>query len=96
MHYDFKKPVYVGDTITCEFTVTEIDQRDRATAAVCFRNQHDIVVIEATLTGVLPNEEEKRVMAAMVAEGDPTNNRGWHVQPGSHTSRTLRNGVMGH
>ena len=73
MVYDFKKPVYVGDTITCDFTITDIDERDRATATVCFRNQHDITVIEATLTGILPNAEERRVMAAMVAEGDPTN-----------------------
>ena len=73
MSYAFKKPIYVGDTITCEFTITEIDERDRATASVRFRNQHDITVIEATLTGVLPNDEERRVMAIMVAEGDPTN-----------------------
>ncbi len=69
MSYAFKKPIYVGDTITCEFTITEIDERDRATAAVSFRNQHDHMVIEATLTGVLPNDEERRVMAAMVDEG---------------------------
>jgi acyl-CoA thioesterase FadM len=73
MHYAFKQPVYVGDTITCELTITEIDERDRATATVTFRNQHHLTVIEATVLGVLPNEEAKRIMAVMVAEGDPTN-----------------------
>jgi 3-hydroxybutyryl-CoA dehydratase len=63
----------VGDTITCEFTITAIDERDRATATVTFRNQHHITVIEATLMGVLPNDDAKRIMAVMVAEGDPTN-----------------------
>lgn len=73
MHFQFKKPVYFGDTVECRLTVTEIDDRNRAKAEAVFRNQRDEIVIEASLTGVIPGDAEKRVMEAMLAEGDPTN-----------------------
>ncbi len=73
MNFRFKKPVYFGDTIECCFTVTEIDDRNRAKAEAVFKNQQDEVVIEVHLTGVLPDFSEKRVMEVMVAEGYPTN-----------------------
>ena len=73
MTFRFKKPVYFDDTITCEFTITELDDRNRATAEVVFTNQQAEIVLEAQLTGILPGGPEKRVMEAMVAEGDPTN-----------------------
>ncbi len=47
---------------TTRFTVTEIDERDRAKATVIFRNQNDEIVIEANLTGILPGEAEKIIM----------------------------------
>jgi hypothetical protein len=31
------------------------------------------VVLEADLAGILPGKPERKVLAAMVAEGDPTN-----------------------
>src|SRR5215510_3345065 len=73
MHFRFKKPVYFGDTITCCFTITELDDRNRATAEAVFTNQHDEIVLEAHLTGILPGFPEKRLMEAMMAEGEPTN-----------------------
>jgi acyl dehydratase len=76
MDLRFKAPVYLGDRIICELTVTEITEERRAAAYVVFRNQDGIVVIEATVTGVLPGTEEKQVMEAMLAEGDPTNRLG--------------------
>jgi 3-hydroxybutyryl-CoA dehydratase len=76
MNFRFRKPVYFGDTIECRFVITEIDERNRAKADVVFRNQHDEVVIEAQVTGVVPGPPEKRVMEDMIAEGDPTNGRG--------------------
>ena len=30
MNFRFKKPVYFGDTIQCRFTITELDDRNRA------------------------------------------------------------------
>jgi len=73
MNFRFKKPVYFGDTIECSFTITELDERNRAKAEAVFKNQQDEIVIEAHLTGIIPGLPEERVMKAMMAEGDPTN-----------------------
>src|SRR5271170_5664211 len=73
MNYRFKKPVYFGDSIECRFTITELDDRNRAKAEAVFKNQQDEIVIEAYLTGIIPGSPEKRVMEVMMAEGDPTN-----------------------
>jgi 3-hydroxybutyryl-CoA dehydratase len=73
MNFRFKKPVYFGDTIECCLTITELDDRNRAKAEAVFKNQKEEIVIEAYLTGILPDFPEKRVMEAMMAEGDPTN-----------------------
>jgi 3-hydroxybutyryl-CoA dehydratase len=73
MTFRFRKPVYFGDTIECCFTITELDDRNRAKAEAVFKNQQDQTVIEASLTGIIPGLPERRVMEAMMAEGDPTN-----------------------
>ena len=73
MNFDFKKPVYFNDTITCHFTITELDERGRARAEAVYRNQDGVTVIEAFITGILPNEKERHILSQMVAEGDPTN-----------------------
>jgi acyl dehydratase len=73
MTFKFKKPVYVGDAIKCDFTIIDIGERGRATAEAVFTNEHDITVLEAVLTGVVPGAQEKQVMKDMLAEGDPTN-----------------------
>ncbi len=71
--FRFLKPVFFGDTITCRFTLLEVDDKGRARASAIFSNQHGTSVVEAVLTGRLPGEAERTVLAAMVAEGDPTN-----------------------
>jgi 3-hydroxybutyryl-CoA dehydratase len=73
MNFDFKKPVYFGDTIICNFVITEIDERGRARAEAIYRNQDGLTVIEAYITGILPDEKERNILSQMVAEGDPTN-----------------------
>ncbi|MGB7284793.1 MAG: MaoC family dehydratase [Candidatus Acidiferrum sp.] len=73
MNFRFRKPVYFGDTIECCFTITDVDERNRAKAEAVFTNQMDEIVVEAHLTGILPGLAEKRVMQVMLAEGDPTN-----------------------
>jgi 3-hydroxybutyryl-CoA dehydratase len=73
MEFRFLKPVYFGDTVTCRFTVLEVDERGRAQARAVFTNQDGTTVIEAALEGRVPGEAERAVLAAMVAEGDPTN-----------------------
>ena len=71
--FHFKKPVYFGDTITCTVILHDIDEKDRVKATAGFVNQHDIMVIEAVLEGVLAGQEEREVMKVMLAEGDLTN-----------------------
>jgi hypothetical protein len=68
-----KKPVYFNDTITCHFTITEFDEHGRAKADAIYRNQDGVTVIEALITGILPNDGERRILSQLVAEGDPTN-----------------------
>lgn len=75
MTLQFKKPVYIGDTIRCDFTITEIDDRGRATAEAVFTNENNTIVLEAVLSGKIPGAREKEVMREMLTEGDPTNRR---------------------
>lgn len=73
MDFRFKKPVYFGDTIQCDFTITDIVDRGRAKASAVFRNGDGTIVLEAFIAGFLPGEREKQIMKDMLAEGDPTN-----------------------
>ena len=73
MDFHFREPVYFGDTIQCDFTITAINERGRAKAEAVFTNQDQVTVLEAFITGIIPGTEEKAVMKSMVAEGDPTN-----------------------
>lgn len=72
MNFRFRRPVYFGDTITCVFTITEVDERNRARAEAVLSNQHGEAVIEAWLTGVLPGPREQAVMSSMVGEQGAT------------------------
>ncbi len=73
MKFRFKRPVYFGDTVECRFTITDLDDRNRAKAEAVFKNQLEETVLEASLTGMIPGDPEKRGMKAMLAEGGPTN-----------------------
>jgi 3-hydroxybutyryl-CoA dehydratase len=73
MDFVFKKPVYFGDTVKCRWTFTEIDKKGSAKAEVEFRNQDEILVLTATVKGILPGIPERAILKAMVEEGDPTN-----------------------
>ena len=73
MTLQFKKPVYIGDTIRCDFTITEIDERNRAKGEAVFINEENIIVLEAVFIGMVPGIQKKQVMRDMLAEGDPTN-----------------------
>jgi len=73
MNFKFKQPVYFGDTITCRFTITEIDERRRACAEAVYFNQDGDIVLKAELKGILPDAAERRILDTMMAEGDSTN-----------------------
>ena len=76
MNFRFMRPVYFGDTIKCSFTITELGERNRAKAEAVFKNQHDEIVIEANVAGIIPNASERRVMEIMMTEEDAANESG--------------------
>jgi len=69
----FRGPVYVGETITCNWVITAIDQKGRAVASVTIAKGDGVTVIEAKITGIVPRFEERKVLSQMLSEGDPTN-----------------------
>ena len=73
MNFYFKKPVYFGDTVTCDFTITNINGQRQAEAKAVMKNQDDLIVLEADLFGIIPGSSEQNILNTMVAEGDPTN-----------------------
>ncbi len=62
MQFTYKKPVYFGDTIICDFKITDIDEKGRAVAKAEYRNQNGFVVIEGILKGILPDEKAREIM----------------------------------
>ncbi len=76
LDFRFLKPVFFGDTVTCRFTLDEVDERGRAKGRAVFTNQHGTTVLEATLTGRLPGAEERAVLAAILADGGSTSDPG--------------------
>jgi acyl dehydratase len=75
MAFHFLRPVYFGETITCEIEIREINGRNSATAEAVFTNSNGVEVLHASLTGYVPGSAEKEVLSKMLAEGDPTNRR---------------------
>ncbi|MEJ2718642.1 MAG: MaoC family dehydratase [Deltaproteobacteria bacterium] len=73
MDFQFKRPVYLGDTITCTLTITKLDDNGRGELEAVYTNQHGDVVMKAFLGGIFPGESEKAIIRTMLEEGDPTN-----------------------
>ncbi len=71
--FRFKKPVYIGDTITCTLTIQAVGEHYRAQADAVFTNGTGDVVLTAHIRGRLPNDTDRDVLRQMMAEGDPTN-----------------------
>jgi acyl dehydratase len=76
MSFRFRRPVYIGDTVTLELTITELDERLRARGECVFRNQRGEVVLTGELTGYLPDRAEQALLGRMLDAGDPTNGLG--------------------
>ncbi len=66
MDIRFKKPVYIGETVDCHFVITTVDEQNRATAEIGFVNSRQETVIEATLTGVLPDQGERKILETLL------------------------------
>ncbi|MCF8091382.1 MAG: MaoC family dehydratase N-terminal domain-containing protein [Desulfotignum sp.] len=78
MNFKFLGPVYFGDTIQCQVTLTQIEKNGRAGAKAVFTNQAGRRVALATMTGRLPLDDEKNLLDRMISEGDPTNKLSTH------------------
>lgn len=76
MRLEFRKPVYFGDTVQCDLTITHIDERGCAKAEALFTNESGVTVLEAVLTGILPGAREKQIMKDMPSGRDPVNRAG--------------------
>jgi acyl dehydratase len=64
MSFKFKRPVYVGEELSCVWTIVRIDDRHRAEAEVIVNNSTGQAVLLAETTGVIPSEAERAVLAA--------------------------------
>lgn len=73
MNFRFKGPVYVGETITCNWVISSIDQKGKAKASVTITKDDGVTVVEAEIGGFVPGFEEREVLNQMLSEGDPTN-----------------------
>ncbi len=73
MSFHFLRPVYVGDTVTCELAIRELDAHGRARAEAAFTNQRGELVMRGELRGRLPVGEDRRLLCRMLERGDPTN-----------------------
>ncbi|MBE0626974.1 MAG: MaoC family dehydratase [Burkholderiales bacterium] len=73
MNFRFKRPVYVGETITCSWVITAIDHDGRAKASATITREDGATVIEADISGIVPGVKERKVLSQMLLEGDPTN-----------------------
>lgn len=73
MNFGFKRPVYVGEQITCTWVITGIDPQGRALASATMTNENGVTVIEAEIGGIVPGEKEREILSRMLSEGDPTN-----------------------
>lgn len=73
MSFRFRAPVYPGDTVTCTFRITRVDERGRARAEAEITNQSGATVIEAEITGIVPGAVEREILRRVPAGGGPAN-----------------------
>ena len=73
MDFRFKRPVYFGDSITCQITITHLGPNGKAEAKAVMTNQDGEEVLSAHLEGFVPGPAEKEILQLMQAQGDPTN-----------------------
>lgn len=54
LDFRFRKPVYIGDTVTCALTMSCLAGKGLAEAKAVCRNQEGEIVLEAYLKGTIP------------------------------------------
>ncbi|MGD0275478.1 MAG: MaoC/PaaZ C-terminal domain-containing protein [Syntrophales bacterium] len=73
MNHRFKHPVYIGDTVTCRFTIREMHENGRARADLLYVNQRGETVMTGEIWGYIPTGRDRDVLAAIVKRGDVHN-----------------------
>ena len=68
MSLRFKRPVYVGDELTCVWKIIGIDSGNRAQAEVIVNNSNGQAVLLAETTGLLPTDAERKLLASMTID----------------------------
>jgi len=69
MSFRFRRPVYIGDTVSCELRIVEMGERGWARGVCTLRNQRGEPVLEAELRGYLPEAPERALLAELGGEG---------------------------
>src|SRR5512137_879947 len=59
MNFRFKGPVYAGETITCTWVMTAIDQKGRAKASVTTTKEDGATVPAAQISATVPALEDR-------------------------------------
>ena len=73
MNFRYLGPVYPGDTVTLTVTITDLDESGKAEASADYRNQRGELVLTGEIYGRLPQDNEREVLAGIVADGDNSN-----------------------
>ncbi|WP_095165760.1 MaoC family dehydratase [Pseudomonas sp. Irchel 3H3] len=68
MSLRFKRPVYIGDELTCVWKIIGIDAGNRAQAEVIVNNSNGQAVLLAETTGFIPNDAERKLLASMTID----------------------------
>lgn len=76
MSFRFLGPVYIGDTVTCEMKIMELDERGFAHAEAEVRNQEGETVLTAELWGYLSGETEQAILTDLLKRQGRTNREG--------------------
>lgn len=71
MTFQFKRPVYADEALTCDWVITAIDERGRGHADICITNEAGVLVLKAETTGVLPSEAERVRLGEILMSADP-------------------------
>jgi len=66
LDFRFRKPVYLGDTVTCSLTISCMARKGLAEAKAVCRNQEGEIVLEAFLKGYIPVGEEIPILNNLV------------------------------
>ncbi|MFM7659398.1 MAG: MaoC family dehydratase [Betaproteobacteria bacterium] len=67
MSFRFRRPVYADELLQCEWLICSIDERGRAQAKAVVKNSQEQTVLEADITGIVPNEAERIRLKALIA-----------------------------